>query len=224
MLEVLQLDVDQVHIWTVSFDLPDDLVANLIKLLSAEEKKKADRFKFPHLKRQYTVFHATLRKMLAYYLGVNEKKIAFTRGTYGKPAVSEDINHLNIQFSMSKSSESGVYAFMIGNEIGIDIEKINQLPDMVNIVKRHFTTDENHIFENMQDKEKLGWFYTVWTRKEALLKAIGTGLYVPLENIDVANIKNIKINSKLFDKHVSSLYLSDLQMITGFRSAICMYN
>jgi 4'-phosphopantetheinyl transferase len=219
------LKPEQVHLWTVSFDLPDRKVNELGELLSDEELKKAERFRFLHLKRQYIVFHATLRKILASYLGLNESEIVFIHNDYGKPAVAEHINPSNLQFSMSRSLETGVYAFMLNNEIGIDIERINPLPDMESIVNRHFSINEKNIFDGLDHNEKINWFYTVWTRKEALLKAVGTGLYLPLENIDVADVVNIKIDSDLYSKDDHSLNLADFKAFPEFKSAICVtYN
>jgi 4'-phosphopantetheinyl transferase len=223
--EIPIIKIGQVHIWTVSFDLPDRKVNKLSELLSDEELKKVDRFRFPHLKRQYIVFHATLRKMLAHYLGITEDAIIFKNGIYGKPAVAEHINPYNLQFSMSRSSETGVYAFMLNNEVGVDIEQIKPISDMENIVKRHFSENEKHIFEGLDHNERISWFYTVWTRKESLLKAVGTGLYIPLENIDVADVDNIKIDSDLYGKDEHSLNLADFTAFPEFKSAICVtYN
>lgn len=222
---MLVLKPEQVHVWSVSFDLPEKIVADLSKLLSDEELKKADRFRFPHLRRRYVIFHATLRRLLAHYLGITEDEVSFKYGAYGKPAVAEHINPLNFQFSMSRSSETGLYAFMLNNEIGIDIEQIKPLSDMDNIVKRRFSENEKHIYERLDSKEKTDWFYTVWTRKESLLKAVGTGLYLPLENIDVADVYNITIESDLYSKDEHSLNLADFKTFPEFKSAICVtYN
>lgn len=217
--EMPELDMDDIHIWTVSFNLPDNLVADLEILLSRDEIKKANSFQFPYLKRQYIVFHATLKKILGSYLGL--KEIAFEHGPYGKPAVSEKINPDNIRFNMSKSSETGVYTFMLQNEVGIDIEKVAPLTDMGNIVNRHFSEKEKCIYQELPKEEKLNWFYTIWTRKEALLKAIGTGLNIPLEEIDVAHVDNIKVDSELYDRDAQTLNMTDFTVVNGFKSAIC---
>ena len=223
---VPKLNVDDVHIWTVSLNPSDDIISEFSNILSADEKEKADRFKFPELKKQYTVFHAVLRKLLSHYLGSSEKEITYTHGAYGKPEVTENINLQNIRFNMSKSSEAGIYAFTLQNEVGVDIEKIKSMPDMNSIVKRHFSKEETELYEGLQDSEKEEWFYTIWARKEALLKAIGCGLYMPLEQIDVSRIDKIRIDTDLKDMGISAsnIIMDDLELAAGYKSAICTFN
>lgn len=220
---VPDLGVDTLHIWSIFLNQPDDLIPDLSKLLSEKEIEKVERFRFPHLKRRYIVFHATLRKILARYLGFDEADIIYMHGDYGKPAVAEHINPLNLQFSMSRSSETGLYAFMLNNEVGVDIEQIKPLSDMESIVKSNFSENEKHIFEGLDSKEKTEWFYTVWTRKEALLKALGFGLYISPEDVDVSDRYNVKIENDLYDRDNigSELMLDDLILVPGFSSALC---
>ena len=226
--DVLELKTGQVHIWKVSFNLPDNVILTLKNLLSDEEINRAERFRFHHLRRRYIVFHSTLKKILGRYLGLKEEEISFEQGPHGKPAVLEELNSENIRFNMSKSSETGVYAFMLQGELGIDIENIRPFPNMNAIVERHFSENETCVYEELPNEEKLDWFYTIWTRKEALLKAIGLGLYLPLEEMDVSDTGNIKIDSDIYrqNKTASAFILDDLKLPgPGIKSAICtVYN
>ena len=75
-------------------------------------------------------------------------------------------------------------------DIGIDIEKIRVMPDMHDIVERHFTHNEKQEILSCLEKSRLELFYKLWTRKEAVLKAQGEGLLKALECVDVATNKN----------------------------------
>ena len=204
---ITELKVGQIHIWKACLNLPENLVFFLKDFLSDEERRKADRFRFLHHQKQYIVFHGTFRKLLGGYLGVKEKDMVFESRPHGKPRIQKIFNPEDIRFSMSRSSEIGVYAFTLKNEVGVDIEKMRPLPEIDSIVNEYFSDNEKHIYKEVKEKQKEEWFYTVWTRKEALIKAIGLGLYFPLKDADVSNTGMVKIKS---DTHRKDLTQSNL--------------
>lgn len=65
--------------------------------------------------------------------------------------------------------------------LGVDIEKIKpiEFSDFQNIWARN----EQRNIVNAES------FYDHWTRKEAIVKAVGMGMYYPLNKIDVSNLK-----------------------------------
>ena len=109
----------------------------------------------------------------------------FISNKFGKPSLAEKYKRLN--FNLSHSSECSVLAFSPNSEIGIDIEKIDPEFEFDLIAKAHFSEAENRFIDAGQH-ESSKRFYTLWTRKEALLKAIGTGIG---ENLDVEVFRNV---------------------------------
>jgi 4'-phosphopantetheinyl transferase len=90
-----------------------------------------------------------------------------------------------LQFSISHSDGIAVFALGLQDSIGVDIERIRALPEMMGIIERHFTVREKEAMLACPDDGQLDLFYRFWTRKEALLKALGEGLMKPLDSVEV---------------------------------------
>ena len=150
-----------------------DTVSSFQKLLPVHEQAKALKFRFLKDQHSYIITHAMLRTILGSYLGTEPCEIEFVSNDYGKPALSE--KHKKIHFNLSHSSGLSVLAFSTKTEIGVDVEKIDPGFDFDLIAKAHFSEEEKK-FLHTNHGESCKRFYTVWTRKEALLKAIGIGI------------------------------------------------
>lgn len=143
------------------------------KILSAQELEKASRFRFLRDQHSYIITHAMLRIILGKYLELEPVEIEFVSNDYGKPSLSE--KYKKIHFNLSHSSGLSVLAISTKSEIGVDIEKIDPEFDFDLIAKAHFSVAENS-FLNAKHEQACERFYTLWTRKEAFLKVIGTGI------------------------------------------------
>ncbi|HWD87641.1 MAG TPA: 4'-phosphopantetheinyl transferase superfamily protein [Mucilaginibacter sp.] len=86
-----------------------------------------------------------------------------------------------VDFNISHSGNRVVCCGTVQGVIGIDIEhvKVINLDDYPDF----FTQNEWDFIHSHADK--FDGFYKIWTRKEAVLKAIGTGFYTPLNSVDV---------------------------------------
>jgi len=160
-------------------------ISSFEKLLSVQEQEKAARFRFVRDHDSYIITHGMLRKILGNHLGSEPSEIEFISNKFGKPSLAEKYKKIN--FNLSHSSECSVLVFSLKSEIGIDIEKIDPGFDFDLIAKSHFSEAENSFIDAERD-ESCKRFYTVWTRKEALLKAIGTGIG---ENLDVEVFRKV---------------------------------
>lgn len=148
-------------------------ISSFEKLLSVQEQEKAARFRFARDRNSYIITHGMLRKILGNYLGSIPAEIEFSSNEFGKPSLRDGCR--KIHFNISHRSGLSALAFSSNSEIGVDVEKIDSDFDFDLIAKAHFSDAENS-FIDAERGESCKRFYTVWTRKEALLKAIGTGI------------------------------------------------
>ena len=162
-----------------------DAISLFKKSLSDIELDKASKFRFIEDQQRYIVTHATLRTILGRYLKTEPAEIEFVSNDFGKPSLSE--KYEKIHFNLSHSKGLSALAFSSKSEIGIDIERINPKFDFEMIANSNFSKAENH-FLHAKKMESRNRFYTLWTRKEAFLKAVGIGIG---ENIGIEVFRSV---------------------------------
>src|ERR1700720_2972058 len=128
-----------VDVWTVRLASSDSVAAHLEAALAPDEVTRADRFRFPHLRRSFIVSQGSLRVLVAGYLGITPREVQFSYGARGKPGY---IDPAAIQFNLSHSGGLALFAFTAGCELGVDIEQIRPLEDMGDIASRFFCSEE----------------------------------------------------------------------------------
>ena len=163
--------------------LPSELVFELGKLLSPKELRKAARFRFLKDRRVYLSGRGMLRKMASEVLGIPAENLDVQEEKYGKPYF--DGFKSILPFNLSNSGEVVAIAFDFGQrEVGVDVEKINMDFEYWEVAGHYFSQKECDRVFNHRD------FYSIWTRKEALLKVTGVGLVDDLPKIDLSGKMN----------------------------------
>lgn len=175
-------------------------VHSLYRLLSNKEQIQSKRFFTSNLSNRYIVTRAILRSILSTYIGTTYKDIEFVRNIYGKPYVKG----IGIEFNMSHSYDSAYYAITSNFAVGIDVEFYNQQKNIVNIAKSVFSIRELDYFFNLSQCKRQEFFFNTWTKKEAVIKAMGLGLAYPMENVDTIIYKDlgyIKLSKDIYYLH-----------------------
>ena len=167
------------------------------------EKKRSERFHFEKDRRDFIIGRGILRSILGRYLTVDPSCLQFCYGNNGKPYLVNTSGHEMICFNSSKSNGVALFAFTRDREIGVDIEQIRDIPEMDLIVEIFFSFKESNLYRSLPERKKKEAFFNCWTRKEAFIKAIGDGLYFPLDKFMVsmvpgeeARLLGIERNSK----------------------------
>lgn len=169
-----------IHLWTVSLDASKVQIERILSVLSPEEKKKASYYKFELVQHKYIVTQAVLKMLLSDYLDIKPADINLGVHKKGKPYL---INDDSLFFNISNSHSICVYAFSRDAEVGIDIERIRDLPDIDLLIEKNLTPREKKYFQKNPD-DKLTRFFQFWTFKESYLKAIGEGMRLTPENLE----------------------------------------
>jgi 4'-phosphopantetheinyl transferase len=179
----------EIHVWSIRLDPAPATVERLERLLSPDERERAGRFRFEKHRRQYAVGRGALRTLLAGYLGEQvggrPEAIRFRYGHRGKPFLEPPLDAGGLQFNLSNSDELALAGFVIGPEIGVDVEYLKPMPDCEQISERFFSESERQVLRGIPGARKEETFFNCWTRKEAYLKAVGEGLAAPLDSFDV---------------------------------------
>ena len=180
------LTSDKVHIWYANLDLSVQETEELNRILSPDEKEKANRFRFEEHRRRFIVARGSLRQLLANYLDISPENIQFEYSDRGKPILSNSYNQNTIQFNVSHSHNLALYAFTHQNRIGIDLEYLlRRSNDTVQIARRFFAPPEYEFISSLEENRQQELFLHIWTIKEAYLKATGEGLSGSLDGTQV---------------------------------------
>ncbi|MEU7489485.1 4'-phosphopantetheinyl transferase superfamily protein [Streptomyces sp. NPDC042319] len=147
--------------------------------LDAREQARGRSFTRPHDGVLYVSAHIALRRVLGHYLGLAPDRVPFVRepcpgcgGPHGRPAVA----HPDPPLHFSLSHSSGMVLVAVASEtVGADVER-RPRPGTVEVCTRSLHPAERAEIEDVPPPGRCAAFGRVWTRKEAYLKALGTGL------------------------------------------------
>ena len=170
----------EVHLYTISLHTSCEQAQRLRAVLTPEENKKASFYKPELIQQRYIVTQAVLRMLLAKLLGIRPREVRLATHKKGKPYL---LNDPSIFFNISNSYDTCVYAFTRSAEVGVDIEKIRDLPDIDMLIDKNLTPGEKK-FVMREPRIRLKRFIQFWTFKEAFLKGIGEGMRLTPENLE----------------------------------------
>lgn len=174
------LEKNELHVWSVSLDSPEEFIENCKSVLSEGERNRIEWFTFPQVQNNYIISQGVLRSILAGYLNIEPSQVQLSKHPKGKPFATNDTS---LFFNLSNSGKKTVFAFSRNAEVGIDLEMIRTLPDLEELIQKNFTKKEtDYITKNPE--EKLKRFFLFWTIKESYLKAIGEGMRLTPDNLE----------------------------------------
>jgi 4'-phosphopantetheinyl transferase len=184
------LSSGEVHVWRAHLEQPPEVLQRLLHTLDTDEQTRASRFHFDKHRRQFIVGRGFLRSLLGRYLEVKPEEVRFAYGPYGKPTLDNAHHAGALRFNASHSHELALYAFAQDHEVGIDLEYIKEGFATQEIAERFFSKYEVEVLRALPRHEQAEGFFRCWTRKEAYIKAIGSGLSHPLDQFDVTLAPN----------------------------------
>jgi 4'-phosphopantetheinyl transferase len=143
---------------------------------SAEEKSRAESYRFPADRRRYISSHMYLRRQLAARLGCAASQVEFGASVGGKPCLGGRWADAPWCFSLSRSAGLAAVAISHAREVGVDIEAVRPIPNIDDLAQRCMSDSELAEYRAGPPDRALGGFFQLWTCKEAVLKAAGFGL------------------------------------------------
>jgi 4'-phosphopantetheinyl transferase len=152
-------------------------VAAASEVLDADERHRAAAFPCNADRDAYLVTHVALRRLLASHLSVAPQRLVYTRSLCadcGEPHGRPRVLGSPLYFSLSHTLGFGVLAFA-QTPLGVDVEAVPD-SDRVGRVAGTLHPREMAELELLPPAERATGFTRIWTRKEAYLKALGTGL------------------------------------------------
>lgn len=181
---VLRL-ADEIHLWRIDLSRETAQLQPLFSTLSTDEQERAARFYFPKDREQFVAARGSLRRILSCYLNIAPADLYFCYGPQGKPALVPEQGGRRLQFNLSHSQGLALIAIARDRPLGVDLEAVDPNYGWQDIARQFFTPKEQELLHQLPAPAQGPAFFQLWTRKEALLKAIGMGLSVPLNQVEV---------------------------------------
>lgn len=154
----------------------EQLLAQEGHVLTEAEKAQLENKRLPKGKHMYAFTRIALRHILSRY----ETQVApgqwqFTRQSAGKPVISWPQSSLH--FNLTHADDLLVIVVCDHAEVGVDVEACDRKVDVLALSERYYQPQEIQMLRNASDEAgRTHLFLTLWTLKEAAVKATGKGL------------------------------------------------
>jgi len=211
---------DYIHLWLLDSDqITETELSSHIGVLDANERAKAERIKYN--KKTYLASRILMRKALAHYVKKPPQDIEFSRTETGKPFL---INQLKpVYFNLSHSKNFVVLAVCNHAKAGVDIEGVRQRK-FLDIAELYFHPREFSQLTACTESARGNLFFRLWTLKEALFKATGSGIANNLDKADF-NFRDDKIIAEFSENLglvASDWQFFQYQITAGFLCALAV--
>ena len=144
--------------------------------LDDDERARRRKFEYPGARRRFALCRAALRAILCERLGCDNKRLAFGAGFHDKPFALLDGTPASISFNVSHSGRHGLIALAPEGRLGVDVEERTARRDFDRLIEAAFGPNEQTALKTERARGEFHLFFKLWTIKEALIKALGTGL------------------------------------------------
>ncbi|MBE3072283.1 MAG: 4'-phosphopantetheinyl transferase superfamily protein [Acidobacteria bacterium] len=220
---MLMLGPEDVHVWSAALAARPPGVEFLLDLLSPDERERANRMLVASHRDTFVLARGALRTLAGAYLDAPPASLRFEYSPLGRPTLPDAAARGHLQFSVSHSGGQVLLAFTRRIPVGVDVERVRRNADCDAIAGRFFAPSERMALASLPEPDRTEAFCVCWTRKEALLKAVGLGISRGLGRVEVtclpADPARI-VRSDLEDIHPPDWSLWDLDVGAGFRAAL----
>jgi len=176
----MHLGDSEIHVWTALLDDFHDDPSRFDRFLSADERIRAGKFHFARDCDRFVAGRGILRALLARYLARDAAAIEFSYGRFGKPELAAPEASRPLYFNASRSGALAVYAVTRACPVGVDVERLREVPDFEAVASRFLAPSEACRLMSLPLDRRVEAFFACWTDQEAFLKATGEGIGVRL--------------------------------------------
>lgn len=154
------------------------------ELLTRVELDRVERTRCPQRAARFANTRLVARELMSRYLRAGIADVQFEDSLNGKPFLSEPSSS-GLAFSISHTEIRSLIAVTYDQAIGVDVEEARFVSDLDALVRYTLHSSERAAIKKCSEDARSTLFLQLWTRKEAILKALGVGLSRPPDGIPV---------------------------------------
>lgn len=171
---------DEVHLYWLRLD--GRASAGGLGRLSGLERRRAAAIPSPVRRARFVAARAGLRAVLARYLGCAAADVALAASPHGKPYLPRA---RALRFNLAHSRNRAVLAVSGNRAVGVDLERVRADVDCGALVDAFFAPAEAAAWRALPARLRRRAFFAGWTRKEAVIKALGARAALALHAFEV---------------------------------------
>lgn len=204
---------NELRVWWVDLTRPA-----AIDVLSDDERARAARFVDPAVARRFVAGRAALRSLLAVELNCAARQVRIGYEPQGKPLIVTEAEPAAVTFNLAHSGDVGLIALYGGSCVGVDLEQIRPVRERAGVMARVATAHERKRVEAGESESEMNQqFFRLWCRKEAVLKALGTGFATAARAVEVLDAAETPVSTPLDDRR---WLVRDLSAPPGWHAAV----
>ena len=166
--------------------------------LDKQERARWQGYPYARPRREFALCRAALRALLCGRLDCRNAELAFGAAQYGKPFALVNGTPVPISFNISHSGAHGLIALAAAGRIGVDVEERVTRRDLDGISRTVFTPGERAALAATSGARKVHLFFSLWTLKEALIKALGSGFSLDPSRFEIPSAMCRGLSTSVF--------------------------
>jgi 4'-phosphopantetheinyl transferase len=223
----IRLSATDIHVWLIDLDAACDGLVQVDGALSESERVRARRIRSDQQARRWACSRVILRQTLAAYSCIAARELRFRPGRNDKPELDDAGAPAPLHFNLSHSERYALLGVTRCRAIGIDIEAVRPMSDLIAVASRFFAPREQACLNSVGGETQTAAFFECWTRKEAVLKATGEGIGAALEKLcvtfgDGQPPRVLEYNGST--SQALNWTLVSLELVAGYKSALAMFS
>lgn len=206
LIDQLSINDTEVYLWIL-----DLCIAGDDRILSPDERARADRLLIPKKRQQFIAARTGLRQILAEFTGSPPDTLIFGMQAHGKPYLRDESGW---EFNLAHSEDTALVAVAL-RPVGIDLERERPLAGMQHMAQIAFSPQEQADLSELSAEYQSRAFFRTWTRKEALLKGYGAGFRM-------AHAFSLPVTESPQTITIGSWKITDIETRSGFVAALAV--
>jgi len=174
------------HLWLAGGDGGDAAAASWLPILSPAERSRYESIRPTHVRYEFLLGRALLRSTLSRYTPVAPAAWVFRETARGRLELDAPRDAPALRFNIAHAE--GLVACLVTHRAacGVDVEHPRRRLDIGRFAGRFYAPHEAAAVRRAAPADRAALFYSIWTLKEAYLKARGLGISVPLASLSFA--------------------------------------